>query len=239
MIPLNDENPTRHFPWVTMLLLAANILVFVYQVLLEEAGELFLESCALVPAELLTGQDAGVPACVSPLYLTLFTSIFLHAGLLHVGSNMLYLWIFGNNVEDSMGPVKFTLFYALCGLAAAATQIAVTLLFDPASLEVPNVGASGAIAGVLGAYLVLFPGARVRTLVIFGFFWSITRVPALLVLGLWFVLQFLQGIGVLGDLDTGGVAVWAHVGGFVAGLVLIRFFATKPRGRRLQQVWYF
>jgi membrane associated rhomboid family serine protease len=162
------------------------------------------------------------------------TSMFMHGGLLHLGGNMLYLWIFGNNVEDSMGGFKFVLFYLVCGTVAALTQTFVTL---PQGLEaalVPNLGASGAVAGVLGGYLVLFPGARVRTLIALGIFWSMARVPAIIVLGLWFVMQFFQGVGALNPETAAqaGVAFWAHIGGFVCGVVLVKLFAGAERGRR-------
>lgn len=234
MIPLSDENPTRSAPVITILLVAANVLVFLYQLSLGPLQEQFIRSCGFLPAELISGEDVGVPTCVSPPALTILTSMFMHGGFLHIGSNLLYLWIFGNNVEDSMGSFKFLLFYAVCGLVAALAQTYVTLAFQPQAAEIPNVGASGAIAGVLGGYLVLFPGARVRTLIALGFFWSMARVPALIVLGLWFVTQFFQGVGSLTPSmaeQMGGVAFWAHIGGFVAGLVLIKLLARSPRGR--------
>ncbi|MGH2351407.1 MAG: rhomboid family intramembrane serine protease [Chloroflexota bacterium] len=241
MIPVSDENPSRSTPFVTYLLVAANVLVFLYQISLGNQVEAFIRSCAFVPAELVTGQDLPPPSCVQPPYLTMFTSMFMHGGLLHIGSNMLYLWIFGNNVEDSMGTIKFLLFYLLCGLLAALTQTFVTIASNPEAAGIPNLGASGAIAGVLGGYLLLFPHARVKTLVILGFFISMARIPAVIVLGLWFVLQFLQGITEVGDVSgaVGGVAVWAHIGGFVAGLVLVKLFARSPRGRRVVPAYRF
>jgi membrane associated rhomboid family serine protease len=155
--------------------------------------------------------------------------MFMHGGLFHVAGNMLYLWIFGNNVEDSMGKIRFLLFYLLCGAAAALAQYAA----DPAS-RVPMVGASGAISGALGAYLVLFPGARVWTLVVFGFFWRLVPVPALIVLGFWIVVQVLNGLITFGQSfgsggEGGGVAFLAHVGGFVAGMALVFLFRRQPR----------
>jgi membrane associated rhomboid family serine protease len=147
--------------------------------------------------------------------------MFMHGGFLHLGGNMLYLWIFGNNIEDILGRRRFAIFYVVCGVAAALTQTALTLFTAPEEIGIPMVGASGAIAGVLGAYLVRYPSARVRTLLTFGFFWRTIQLPAFLVLGGWFVLQFFQGVASLGGSSTGGVAVWAHIGGFVAGLLLI------------------
>ena len=232
MIPLTDENPGRSVPFVTYTLVAANLAVFVYQLSLGSQVEGFILACAFRPAELVTGQDLPPPNCVQPPWLTVLTSLFMHAGLVHLGSNMLYLWIFGNNVEDAMGHLRFATFYLLCGVGAALAQTAFTVAFRPEEAATPNLGASGAIAGVLGAYLVLFPQARVRTLVFLGFFITFTRIPALVLLGLWFALQFFQGIVTVGGAASGGVAVWAHVGGFVLGLLLVRLFARGPGGGR-------
>jgi membrane associated rhomboid family serine protease len=240
VIPLQDDNPTRTFPIVTVLLIAANVLVFLYEVSLGSQTDQFIQSCAFIPQELVAGQDIPPPDCVHPIYLTIFTSMFMHGGFLHIAGNMLYLWIFGNNVEDSMGSVKFIIFYLICGVAAALTQTFITMTFTPDQAGIPNLGASGAIAGVLGGYIVLFPGARVKTLIILGIFLSMTWVPAIIVLGLWFVLQFLQGVGSLGGGEAqGGVAVWAHVGGFVAGMILIKLFARSERGRRAIPAYRF
>src|SRR5262245_55481413 len=169
MIPLSDENPPQSTPYVTYLLIAINVAVFVYQLSLGDRVEAFIQSCAFVPAELATGRDIAPPNCVQPFWLTVFTAMFMHGGLLHIGSNMLYLWIFGNNVEDAMGHLLYLVFYFLCGVAAALVQTYFTVTFTPQDATVANLGASGAIAGVLGAYLVLYPHARVRTLVFLGF----------------------------------------------------------------------
>jgi membrane associated rhomboid family serine protease len=184
----------------------------------------FVERAALTPAALF-GRE--VPHDVlQPVWLTVFTSMFLHGSPLHLGGNMLYLWIFGNNVEDAMGSGRFLLFYLLCGIAAAAAQVATA----PYS-TIPMLGASGAVAGVLGAYLVRFPTAQVETCVFF-FFITIIRLPALIVLGFWFLLQFTQGIAELGGVsDGGGVAWWAHIGGFVLGMLLINLFAQRRPAR--------
>lgn len=241
MIPLSDDNPVRSTPVFTFLLIAANVLVFAYQLSLGAGADQFMRACGFLPAELMTGRDVGVPTCVSPTYLTVLTSMFMHGGLLHIGSNMLYLWIFGNNVEDAMGSVKFLFFYVFCGVVAALTQTFTTVTYTPELAEIPNVGASGAVAGVLGAYLVLFPGAKVKTLIALGFFWSMARVPAFLVLGLWFVTQFFQGVGSL-DAVAGanaGIAFWAHVGGFVAGLVLAKLLARNAGSRRAVPIYRF
>ena len=167
----------------------------------------------------------GCPAPTAPTWLTVFTAMFMHGGLLHLGGNMLFLWIFGNNVEDSMGPVKFVIFYLLAGIAATAGQI----LIDPDS-QVPNIGASGAIAGVLGGYLLLFPKARVVTIIFIVFFFTIIELPALVILGFWFIQQVLFGYF---DLNSGGqgggVAYFAHIGGFVFGLIAIKLFADERK----------
>jgi membrane associated rhomboid family serine protease len=240
MIPLSDENPTRSFPIITIALVAANILVFLYELSLGPRTDAFIRACAFIPAELVTGQDIPPPDCVQPPYLTILTSMFMHGGFLHIASNMLYLWIFGNNVEDSMGAIKYLLFYLFSGVVAALTQTFVTITFTPQTADIPNLGASGAVAGVLGAYLVLFPGARVKTLVMLGFFLTISYVPAMVLLGLWFLLQLLQGVGSLGAGEAqGGIAIWAHIGGFVTGLVLARVLARAPRGRRAIPAYRF
>ncbi|MER3456211.1 MAG: rhomboid family intramembrane serine protease [candidate division GAL15 bacterium] len=217
MIPLRDNIPARRTPVVMLAILFLSVLVFLYELRLTR-GELvaFFNTFGMVPARLLGPEP--------PIY-TLVTSMFLHGGWLHLLGNLLYLWIFGNNVEDAMGHGRFAVFYLLCGLAAAGLQVA----FQPDS-PVPMVGASGAIAGVLGAYLVLFPRARILALVPMGFFTQLAEVPAMLFLPLWFVLQLLYGVASLGvSTQAGGVAFWAHVGGFVAGVVLVRWFVRRRR----------
>jgi membrane associated rhomboid family serine protease len=214
MIPLRDNIPSHRTPVVTVGLIAANILVYVNQLMLPpQAAVQFIHLYGLIPLEI-SGGDLLVSHPV-PLYATVFTSMFVHGGLFHLGGNMLYLWIFGDNVEDRIGRRKFLVFYLLSGLAAAATQI----WTDPAS-KIPMVGASGAISGVLGAYLFLFPHARVLTLIPLGFFYRLVEVPALIVLGFWIVVQVLNGVGTLG-VQVGGVAWFAHIGGFVAGLGMV------------------
>jgi len=214
VIPLRDNIPSYRTPIVTVGLIAANILVYLNQLMLppQEAVQ-FVHLYGLIPLEI-SGGDLLVPHPV-PLYATVFTSMFVHGGLFHLGGNMLYLWIFGDNVEDRIGRLKFLVFYLLSGLAAAATQI----WTDPAS-KIPMVGASGAISGVLGAYLFLFPHARVLTLIPLGFFYRLVEVPALIVLGFWIIVQVLNGVGTLG-VQVGGVAWFAHIGGFVAGLGMV------------------
>ncbi|MBI4610265.1 MAG: rhomboid family intramembrane serine protease [Candidatus Rokubacteria bacterium] len=231
MIPLKDDNPTRTLPVVTVALIAANVLAFLYQVSLEvgadprafPAAQAFVLEFGLVPCRL-TGACVVPGDSPAPL-VTIFTSMFLHGGLFHIAGNMLYLWIFGNNIEDTLGHGRFIGFYLLSGVAAAVAQTAV----GPTS-TVPMIGASGAVSGVLGAYLVLFPHARVLTLVTFGFFIRIVPIPAMIVLGFWIVVQFMNGLITFGSGERGGVAWFAHIGGFVAGLVLLA--ALLPRRRR-------
>lgn len=227
MFPLKDDNPSRTTPVVTIGLIILNVLVFIYQLSLElggpegaRAGESFIREFGLVPCRL-TGSCLGPSDLPSPV-LTIFTSMFMHGGLFHVGGNMLYLGIFGNNVEDTLGHLRYLVFYLASGLAAALTQVAVG-----AGSDVPMVGASGAVSGVLGAYLLLFPHAHVTTLIILGFFFRVVRVPALFVLGFWIVLQVLNGLGSFGA--SGGVAFFAHIGGFIAGMGLL--LVLKPRSR--------
>jgi rhomboid family protein len=210
-----------------------NVLVFLYQLSLQmgleqgAAAQAFVTEFGLVPCRL--AGYCRVPEDVPPAVLTVFTSMFLHGGLLHLGGNMLYLWIFGNNVEDTLGHARFLLFYLASGVAAAVAQT----LVNPAS-GIPMVGASGAVSGVLGAYFVLFPYATVLTLVTFGFFWRFIHLPAMLVLGLWILLQFFSGYLSLAATtgSEGGVAFFAHIGGFLVGMALL--FVLRPRrGRRL------
>lgn len=208
-IPLRDDNPTSRFPLVTVALIAVNTAVFLFQAVTPHGLELAAVRFGAVPYAVIHFRSLPGPAAFPPL-LTLLTSMFLHGSLFHLLGNMLYLWIFGNNIEDRLGPVRFVLFYLVCGVAASLTHV----LFEPAS-RVPMIGASGAIAGILGAYALLFPRARVRTLIFLIFYIDVVSIPAGLILGLWFLLQILNvGMG-------GGVAWFAHIGGFLAGLVFI------------------
>lgn len=226
-LPLKDINPTRRRPVVTYALIAANVAVFIYQLSLgSRLGNAFVASYGATPFEItritdLVGQvKPGLPLFhfpgPHPIFLTLLTSMFLHGGIAHLGGNMLFLWIFGNNVEDILGPVRFVLFYLASGLAAHALHIA----SDPSSM-VPTVGASGAISGLLGAYLVAFPRARVLTLVFLGFFVRMAVLPAFVIIVYWFVIQFVFALASLGGAGGGGVAFFAHVGGFLGGVALI------------------
>ncbi|MFQ6057615.1 MAG: rhomboid family intramembrane serine protease [Anaerolineae bacterium] len=229
MIPLRDINPTRAFPLVTVFLIVANALVFLYELALpsQEALNRFVSAMGVVPYEIIHNVDIPPPS-LHPVYLTLLTAMFLHGGFVHIIGNMLYLWIFGNNVEDTMGSLRFLFFYLICGLGASGAQIGVVALqANQANSLVPNIGASGAIAGVLGAYLLLFPRAQVDTLLILGYMIRVIRLPAILVLSFWIVIQFFSGIASLGMPQAGGVAWFAHIGGFVAGVLLINVFRKK------------
>lgn len=245
MFPLHDENPTLHTAVVTMLVIAINAIVWVA---VQGAGfepslTKSIFTFGLIPGELLKTVPAGTSIPISehlsyiieasPNWVTLISSMFMHGGWFHIIGNMWFLWVFGDNVEDSMGSVRFLLFYVLCGLAAAAAQIA----FSPQSV-VPMVGASGAISGVMGAYALLYPRAPVHTLVFLGFFVTRIVVPAYIMLGYWFLLQLFGSLPSLGS-RGGGVAFAAHVGGFVAGCVLIFFFRKKDRmkKRKSRAVW--
>ena len=221
MIPLHDDNPTTLKPVITISLIVACSLVFLWQQSLFPAeAERAIFAFGFVPAAFFGGRVVVPEAGAVPAELAVITSMFLHGGWMHLIGNMLYLWIFGNNVEDAMGHVRFPIFYVLCGIAAALAQG----FYDPSS-AVPMIGASGAIGGVLGGYLLLYPRARVLVLIPLGFFTQLIRIPALAVLGFWFVLQFIQSA--LSSGEGGGVAYWAHIGGFVAGMVLILVFRDK------------
>ena len=227
MIPYKDENPTLLTPVVTLGIIALNLIAWLF-IEGAGAGEAVAASvCQLgmIPAELTRAVPSGTPvpglACIidTPHYITVITSMFLHGGWLHIIGNMWFLWVFGNNIEDSTGHARFAVFYLICGVVAAGTQ----LLADPHS-RVPMVGASGAISGVLGAYILLYPRVRVHTLLPLGFFVTTVALPAYVMLGYWFVLQVVLGLA--GPRGAGGIAVWAHVGGFVAGVVLIKLFVN-------------
>ena len=226
MIPLRDSVPRRTFPFTNNLLLAANVVVFFLQIVEGAGEEAFLARWAFIPDRLFHPAAWGM----SPLESlgTVFSSMFLHAGLLHLGGNLLFLWIFGDNVEDALGHLRYLLFYLFAGFAAAALQT----ILNPAS-AVPNIGASGAIAGVLGGYFVLYPRARVVTVLPLFFLFPLIEVPAGLYLLFWFLMQFWMGGATLASAarhpEAGGVAWWAHVGGFVAGVILILLFRLRRR----------
>jgi membrane associated rhomboid family serine protease len=229
VIPLRDANPTQRTPYVTLAIVIACVIAFAWELgLMLSGGQTALDDLlamwGVVPADLTAAWTHG--EYLSRESATLVTSQFLHGGWLHLGGNMLYLWIFGNNVEDRFGRVRFLLFYILGGVVAGLSQVAI----DPTS-SVPTIGASGAIAATLGAYLVLFPRARVTTLVFLGFFYQLIDIPAIVVLGFWFVLQLIDGLASLGPVQAGGgVAFFAHIGGFVAGALVARAAISLGRG---------
>ncbi len=214
MIPIRDTVPSRSVAWITRALIAANLAAFVWELGRGSALEPFIYRFGMVPAHwVLTSPNDLLDW--PGLFVTLLTSQFLHGGLFHLGSNMLYLWIFGDNVEDRLGHSRFLSLYLGSGVLAAVTQLVMT----PHS-SVPMIGASGAIAGVLGAYLLLFPTARIITLIPLIFFWETVELPAFVFLGFWFLLQWFQGVTTIGQVtEVGGVAFWAHIGGFVGGML--------------------
>ena len=236
LFPISDDNPRSTLPIATFVIIGMNVLVWAAVQGFGSPRMLAESMClyALIPGDLLGHATPGTQIQVGPSLVcqfdgsanvsSLFTSMFMHGSWFHIIGNMWFLWVFGDNVEDEMGPVRFVLFYVLCGLAAAGAQI----FTDPDSL-VPMVGASGAIGGVMGAYALLFPRVRVNLLIILGFYVTTIAVPAIFMLGYWFVLQLLQGIPALGS-EQGGVAFWAHVGGFVAGVALVWLFRRRGHG---------
>ncbi|MBI5639885.1 MAG: rhomboid family intramembrane serine protease [Nitrospirae bacterium] len=221
MIPYKDDNPTRTFPFVTIFIIALNFLVLVLQVMSSGKGRDIVYAYGAIPHNLIL---SGSTQPIAP-FLTVFTSMFMHGGLLHLGGNMLYLWIFGNNIEDRLGHVRFIIFYLFCGIAAAYSHALTT----PDS-TVPMIGASGAVAGILGAYILLFPSARVHTVIFLGFFVQVVKIPALIVIGFWAIIQFVSGLVPQGTLNQGGVAWFAHVGGFIAGLFTIKLWLPRRTG---------
>lgn len=237
-LPFGDDNSDRTItPYINYLLVAVNIFVFLF---FQGAGhnDLFTYAFATVPAEIITGADLvtasqtvtdthtgqqfllpGLQPTPIPVYLTLFTSMFMHGGWAHLGGNMLYLWIFGDNIENRLGHGRYLLFYLVCGVIASLSHVFSTVMQSHNSL-VPSLGASGAISGVLGAYLLLYPSKKVQTIVL----WYLVSVPAVLALGLWIAFQIISEMGILGGEGSGGVAYAAHIGGFIAGFLLIKLF---------------
>tara|TARA_B100001250_G_scaffold153784_1_gene132171 strand:- start:959 stop:1648 length:690 start_codon:yes stop_codon:yes gene_type:complete len=227
MIPLKDDNPTSTKPTVTYFLIILCVLVFFMEISSQsyKSGELFY-SYGLIPSVLMGHNQLPLDLYALPAYLTIFSSMFMHGGFMHLIGNMLYMWIFADNIEDNLGHTKFLIFYFLAGIGAAMTQV----LMDTHS-QVPMVGASGAIGGVLGAYLINHPNARVLVLIPFGFFSQLLKIRALYVLGFWFILQFIS--------SGGGVAYAAHIGGFVSGMILILFFnkRRKKKNKTIKGPW--
>jgi len=226
MIPYKDSVPSRRFPFVTVLLIAANVFVFLYQVILPEPmATQFVYQYSVIPLEFRLGHNVEISPGLPPL-VTIFTSMFLHGGWLHLIGNMLYLWIFGDNVEEVVGPIRFLVFYLLCGIVASLAQI-----YSNFRSDIPALGASGAIAGILAAYIRLYPKAKVAVLVPVFYFLRSVILPAWLVLGLWFLIQILEA-RMLPAKEAGGVAYFAHIGGFVAGLLLLPLFRPRTAKRR-------
>jgi membrane associated rhomboid family serine protease len=218
MIPFKDDNPTVRFPFVTIALIVMNALVYFIEIFHPAGQNYIVHTYGAIPSDMLSFKASAITST--------FSSMFLHGGLFHIGGNMLYLWIFGNNIEDRLGHINFIAFYLLCGVIAAYSH-AITA---PASF-VPMIGASGAVSGVLGAYLLLYPHAKVHTLIFFGFFVQVVRLPAVFVIGFWAVIQIINGIISKGVASQGGVAWFAHIGGFLFGLLMIKLWLPKRRKR--------
>ncbi|MBU1298003.1 MAG: rhomboid family intramembrane serine protease [Bacteroidetes bacterium] len=221
MIPLRDINPHRTTPFINYIIIGGNVIIFLFQFLLSKHYEQIIYTFGIVPVRLMT--DVQTFNFDTMTFLPLFTSMFMHGGWLHLIGNMLFLYVFGDNIEDRLGHLRYLLFYLLAGLGAAFTQI----FINPVS-QIPMVGASGAIAGVLGAYILLFPTARILTLIPIFFFIQLVELPAYLFLGIWFIMQLVSGMLSLGiGADAGGVAWWAHIGGFATGAVLLVFLKRR------------
>lgn len=224
MIPLRDENPSKTIPIINVSLIIINIYVFIYQYFLFAGGpELFILQWGSIPYEFSHFVDVESPARI-PVPLTIFTAMFMHGGWLHLLGNMVFLWIFGDNVEDKLGHLRYLIFYFICGLIASFSHI-----FTNIHSQVPAIGASGAISGVMGAYIYLFPRARIKTLVIWFVFIQIIHIPAVVMIGYWIVLQIFSAWMELGSVEGGGTAWFAHIGGFLGGLILILLMRNRMR----------
>lgn len=231
MVPLHDDNPTEITPYITYILIIINILLFFYELSLPSAElNAFLSTYGVVPRELTLSLQSGNLNAMLGQFVTLITCQFLHGGFLHLGGNMLFLWIFGNNIEDKLGHIKYIIFYLSCGIFAALAQYIFSI-----NSTVPTIGASGAIAGIMGAYIIRFPRAKILTLIPLGFFITTFRIPAVFFLGFWFAQQALYGVASLDAttrVDMGGIAYWAHAGGFAFGAILswlMGLFNTENR----------
>jgi membrane associated rhomboid family serine protease len=224
-LPLKDENPASSFPFMTIGLILVNSLIFFHQISMDMAeSQRFIYAWGAIPYQIIHGEGLYNHSPLIPIRLTIFSSMFLHGGFFHLFGNMLYLWIFGNNIEDVLGHFRFLVFYLLCGLVAAMTQV-----FSVPDSTVPMIGASGAVAGILGAYLLLFPHARILTLMFIFFFIRLIYLPAVIILGFWFFIQLLS----ISARAESNVAFFAHIGGFVVGLILVKAFRPgRPRRRR-------
>jgi len=220
LIPYKDDNPTYRLPYVTIGIIISNILIFLLEIISPPGMEKTVYAYGAVPQYILTFEK------FQPIHpaLTVFTAMFMHGGVFHLGGNMLYLWIFGNNIEDKLGHLRFIIFYIFCGITAAYSHA----LIDPHSLT-PMIGASGAISGILGAYLLLFPRTGVYTLIFLGFFVQVVKIPALIVIGFWAIVQFINGLVSTGFVKQGGVAWFAHIGGFLTGLLTIKLWLPRRK----------
>jgi membrane associated rhomboid family serine protease len=222
LIPYKDDNPTSLTPFVTIGIIVLNTVIFVFEILNRSGMEKITYAYGAIPHSLITFEK------IQPIHpaLTVFSSMFMHGGFFHLGGNMLYLWIFGNNIEDRLGHVRFILFYLFCGIVAAYSHA-----FAASHSMTPMIGASGAVSGILGAYVLLFPRARVHTLIFLGFFITTVRIPALIVIVFWAIIQFINGMLSSGLREGGGVAWFAHIGGFLAGLVTITLWLPRRSKR--------
>lgn len=218
MIPYKDDNPIHIIPIVTILIIAVNLLVFITEVMSGADSRSIIYSFGAIPSSLINFESRQP---IHPV-LTIFTSMFMHGGLFHLAFNMLYFWIFGNNIEERLGHLRFMLFYLFCGVVAALSHA----LGSPGS-NIPMIGASGAVSGMLGAYILLFPMAKVSTLVFLGFYITVIKIPALIVIGFWAIIQVVSGLISQGTADQGGIAFLAHVGGFIAGLATIKLWLPR------------
>jgi membrane associated rhomboid family serine protease len=218
MFPYKDDNPTDTFPFVTIGIIALNILVFLLQLMADVDGKRIVYAYGAIPHNIVSFESTQP---IHPL-LTIFTSMFMHGGFFHIFGNMLYLWIFGNNIEDRLGHFRFILFYLFCGIVAALSHT-----LTATGSGVPMIGASGAVSGVLGAYVLLFPMARIHTIIFLGFFVQTVQIPALIVIGFWAIIQLVNGLIIQGLPSQGGIAWFAHAGGFLAGLITIKLW--QPR----------
>lgn len=219
MIPYKDDNPTTIFPVITIGIIILNIVIYLWELISPSGQQQIAHFYGAIPHNLLNFKETTQP--IHPV-ATVFSSMFLHGGLFHVSGNMLYLWIFGNNIEDRLGHLRFLVFYLLTGVVAAYAHT----VTSPHS-NIPMIGASGAVSGILGAYLLLFPRAHIHTIIFFGFFWQVVKVPALIVLGFWAIIQTVNGILTKGLLNDGGIAWFAHIGGFLFGLTTIKLWLPR------------
>jgi len=228
LIPIKDLNPSRSTPVITILIILVCTLIFTYELILPpNYREIFIKMFAVIPYEIMHGVDLPPPDPLTP-YGNLISYQYLHGGFFHIIGNMLFLWVFGDNVEDRFGKLKYFLFYTFCGVVAALIQSIVS----PQS-PIPLIGASGAISGVLGAYLVLFPRAQIVTLIFIFFFVDVVVLPALLWIGIWFLMQFISALISINHLSMGGVAWFAHIGGFLTGILLTKLFSVGRRTERM------